>query len=195
MCTQLFFATYKKLNFECSAAIFYKYKPKTSWKWTAAVPALPRPSFSPHCGIQNCLRISGIIPPLISLCGSGGGGGSSVFSPNEEAPRCLTLWTPPARLHLRLTNVLLFSLLLKLSLADTPTGVTANAVQVRSPPFTCCAFLTSATASLSWHTMHRRVHVICIQIQTRFAESLRTHTLLLLHKFHSGDQCIAGNSG
>lgn len=193
MCTQLFF--YKKMNFECSAAIFYKYKPEDLMKMDcrcSCSPPTPPPT-PPSLLIVGFKTVSGSAASFrrSSLCGSGG-----VFSPNEEAPRCLTLWTPPARLHLRLTNVLLFSTLLKLSLADTPTGVTANAVQVRSPPFTCCAFLTSATASLSWHTMLTRVvRVICIQIQTRFAESLRTHALLLLHKFRGADQCIAGNSG
>lgn len=77
---------------------------------------------------------------------------SSSISPNELAPCCLTLWTPPACLHLWMTDVL-FYILLKLSLTHTPTNVTACAAQVRSLPFTCSLFISFPSFSCCFHAL------------------------------------------
>lgn len=77
---------------------------------------------------------------------------SSSISLNELAPCCLTLWTPPACLHLWMTDVLFYTLL-KLSLTHTPTDVTACAAQVRSLPFTCSLFISSPSFSCCFHAL------------------------------------------
>lgn len=99
----------------------------------------------------------------LSLCSS------NSISPNELAPCCLTLWTPPACLHLWMTDVLFYTLL-RLSLTHTPTYVTAYAARVRSLPFTCSLFIS--LPSFSWWSRAlkdncytcMRSHIICIAI-------------------------------